>query len=112
MKAIISIIIALALSIQCCMAGQKDTEPQMSAPVVLGMLVLAVAATATIVVVKIYSTHSNDRGPATVVLEKSDDHVHWSPIATNSVVLDGTNPVHLFDENLMNGSSFYRARRI
>ena len=74
------------------------------------MLVLTVGAAGIYVVVKIHSTHSTDSGPVTVVLEKSEDHANWTPVATNTVVLAGMQPIEVFSEDMRHGAVLFRAR--
>lgn len=107
--AIITTIMFLALTTP---AKDEPKEPQGAAvaPILLGMLVITVAVTSVVVIVKLNSTVPSDTGPVTVVLEKSEDHAHWTPVATNTVVLAGMTPIEAFREDMRAGAAFYRAR--
>lgn len=107
----IATITAVCLLALTAPAKDKPEPPQpITAPVLLGCLVLTVTAVSVYVVVKCNSTIPSDTGPVTVVLEKSEDHSHWTPVATNTVVLAGMTPVEAFSEQMRGGAAFYRGR--
>lgn len=117
MKTLITAILILAictlnLNVSAQDKPTKDDKAVVSAPVVLGMLVLTVAAAAAYVVVKVYSTNENDNGPVTLVLQESCDNVNWSNVATNTVILAGRSPVEAFSEEQRSGAKLYRAKRL
>lgn len=105
-----TITIAIIASLLCLAAPAQPKPEPITAPVMLGMLVITVAVVSTVVIVKCNSTKPSDTVPVTVVLEKSEDHNHWTPIATNTVILAGITPVEAFSEQMRSGAAFYRGR--
>lgn len=87
---------------------KKQTEVQ-EGSIFLAALVLTAAAVAAYVVIKVHSKHKQLQGPVTLVLEKSGDNVHWTPVSTNRVTLNGEEPIEFFREVRKDGYSFYRA---
>lgn len=120
MKTLITLLLVIAIAILALPLSTRaeDAPPPKpdaigAAPVLLGMLVITVAVTATIVVIKLHSTQSNDINvPIDVVLEKSDDHATWIPVYTNRVVLAGQSPIEFFTDEQKSGFAFYRARKL
>jgi hypothetical protein len=110
MKTIITLLLIITLAIPVH-AQPKDPQP-IAAPIILGCLVLVVGATATYVIIKCHSTNDNDKGPVRVVLERSPDHATWTPIATNTVVLNGQSPIDAFQDSIRNDGAFYRAKAV
>lgn len=73
-------------------------------------VVLVVLVAGATVIYKVKTTFPNVTGPVTLVLEKSLDHGSWSPVVTNTVVLNGTNAIEFFRSDMTDPSAFYRAK--
>lgn len=106
---LILIISLVALPMHGADGSKKKDGPAPESSLGLAILVLTAAAVAAYVVIKVHSKHKQLQGPVTLVLEKSGDNVHWTPVSTNRVVLNGEEPIEFFREVRKDGHSFYRA---
>ena len=112
MKTKLSIVLGCLL---CCPAlaqtnqPQSRIEPQITAPCMI-LVVIAVTAAVGYAVLKVASLCPDQTSPVTLVLEKSNDHSTWTPVYTNTVVLNGTNRLDFFTFQMTDPCAFYRAR--
>ena len=111
MKRIISLILVGGfLHLAAVQAGAQSNDPP-AQPKVLWAIVACLAVVAVGVTVTIYVYNKYDTtGPVTVILEKSYNNGDWTPILTNSVVLNGRRPIELFQDRMDDGLALYRAR--
>ena len=91
---------------------KKDSPEAVIAPVVLGLLLLTVAAVGVYCVISVSQKIPANNGTVTVILEKSKDHSTWIPISTNTVTLNGQTPIELLRDQMTDSCAFYRARTI
>jgi hypothetical protein len=111
MKKITSMLLVASL-LALTFPAQADPPPKtdQAMGVLLGALVLGVAAVGVYVIIKVSSNVPSDTKPVTFVLEKSMDNATWAPIATNTVILAGRRPIECFRDRITDSSAFYRAR--
>ena len=93
-------IIALTLCCALCAAQAQSTnapakgqnEPKFGLACMI-VVSIAVAGIVGYAVYRVASLCPDQHSPVTLVLEKSNDHSNWSPVYTNTVILNGTNAV-------------------
>jgi hypothetical protein len=90
----------------------KPKEPEVQESWMLAALLVTAALAGAAIVIYIHNKHGkpSQSTPVNVVLEKSSDNVNWTPVATNRVVLNGTDPYEIYREYRKDGHSFYRVR--
>lgn len=94
-------------------ASKESHGPAFGIGYVIGGIVLAIGGTAVYCIVKVCGKLPSDKGTVTLILEKSPDHATWMPIATNTVTLNGQEPIEIFSEVIRKDqNAFYRTRRI
>jgi hypothetical protein len=86
---------------------KEDRQPQFFWGV---LLVLSITAAGAYVVIKVSSKFPSPQTPVRVVLEKSYDNATWTPVVTNTVILNGQQPVELFRDHMTDFTAMYRAR--
>ena len=109
MKTILSIFLCAAL-VNATAQAQTNPPPVQPKSAALAMLVIAAAIVGLVIIIKVNSTVPSQHSPVTLVLEKSYDHGTWTPVATNTVVLNGQTPVEVFRDKMTDELAFYRAR--
>lgn len=117
MKTILAFILAgllaaepLHLSAQSFQGRQAAAEMQTKSVVIVFALTLSVLVVGTYAIFKVSQNIPNQHTPVTLVLESTADFGTWTPIATNTVVLNGQTPLEAFREKMTDPCRFYRAR--
>jgi hypothetical protein len=111
MKTILSILLCVALvHATTAQAQTNDPPPVQPNNVLLAGLVITAAVLGVLLVIKVSSTLPSQHSPVTLVLEASCLDGIWTPVATNTVILNGQRPVDVFREQMTDDLVFYRAR--
>lgn len=111
MKTALSLILCVAIATMAV----ADTQPQTPQSIepksywIAGFVVILVVV-AGVAIYKVRGTIPSQTNPETFVLFKTTDLVNWSPIATNTVTLHGTNAIEFFRGSMEDGSAWYRAQ--
>lgn len=90
--------------------GERRPKVNTSDSWALAAIVLTAAAVGAYIVLKVHSKYKISRGPVTLVLESSADNANWLPVATNTVVLNGQEPMEAFRDVRRDFCKFYRVR--
>ena len=112
MKAIIAVLLCA-----CLLAAQAQTnevnQPQKpNVTLCEAGFVLLVVGLAGILIIKIYGHCPTQKDKVMVYIDKSNDgRATWTCIATNGpIVLNGTDPLEVYRDELTDTLAFYRAR--
>jgi hypothetical protein len=110
MKTILSILLCAALvHATTAQAQTNDPPPMQPQGVALAVLIITAAVVGIVIIIKVNSTVPSQHSPVTLVLEKSYDNGTWTPVATNTVILNGQQPVDVFRQQMTDDLAFYRA---
>lgn len=109
---LLACILSLALSAATIHAQVDPAPTPQPKGAVLIVFCLAAVATGATIVVYVYSAKQTPQDtPVKLVLEKSYDHVDWTPIYTNTVILHNQDWISFFtDSQMSDKTAFYRAK--
>lgn len=111
MKSILSIILSLCLTAMSVQAQSTNAPGPGPDSVIVVAFWIAVTSAGLIATIWVCSKYSNNT-PVTLVLQKSTDGGGtWTPVYTNTVVLNGTKPIEFFKDRMTDDLAFYRAVR-
>lgn len=110
MKTIITILLAAALLQATMVRAETTNDPPTNGSVLLGALVISAAVIGLIIIIKVNATVPSRTSPVTLVLERSYYDGNWVPLATNTVILNGLQPVEVFRQYMTDEVACYRAR--
>jgi hypothetical protein len=110
MKTLITVLLCVLLSQVAPI--RLNAEPPPKDTVVLVAFIVAICAVGVYAVVHIYGKYEEQTGPVTCVLLKSYSHGAgtWSPVATNTVILNGRNPIEVFRDRMTDPTAFYKVQ--
>jgi hypothetical protein len=108
-KIFLSVLLAGSLGMAGILKANDRIEPKIGFP---GVIFISIVVGGTIgwAIWRIASSIPDDHATVKVVLERSYDHSTWAPIATNTVTLNGSNPIEFFRAQTTDFAAFYRAR--
>ncbi len=111
MKTITTILLVLVLAWTPLHAGESTNTPPTEKSLALAAFLISAALVAGAIVIYVQKRDHQPTGPVDVVLEGSADNVHWNPILTNTVVLNGRLPIEIYREHpIRRDGRFYRAK--
>ncbi len=113
MKTIIlsTLVACLLLAWTPVIRGAESTNlPPAEQHLVAGIILVGIALIAGAVVVHLSTKNKQPMGPVDVVLQGSADNVTWENIVTNTVVLNGRDPLEIYREYPRRDGKFYRAK--
>jgi hypothetical protein len=109
MKTIFSILLCAALVHATTAQAQTNDPPPQPNNVLLAGLVITALVVGIVIIIKVNSTLPSQHSPVTLVLEASCLDGIWTPVATNTVILNGQRPIEVFRNQMTDDLVFYRA---
>lgn len=102
-------ILSVALSTQpAIQTTNAPTNPELS---LLPIIMLTAVVAGTLIIVKAYKANGGGGVVPRLCLEKSTDHGSWSVVCCRTnVILNGTNPITVFTEEMTDTAALYRAK--
>jgi len=106
-KLAITLLLASILSAQPAITNQPPDQQHLGH---LPIIVLIAAVAGTLLIVKVYNKNPGGFVPR-LCLEKSTDRATWSVVCCRTnVILNGTNPITVFTEEMTDTCALYRAK--